>query len=129
MNPLELGCSRFSCSFAVEFHTVANYTYLNFQDKNIKPPSNASPKFVVLAIFKFFDNIGWNPNTADDATMSSNFIIVPKWNEKLEESPLIWMFPNNHAKKNELERWCALKWLIPYGIIKCCLTLMFLPST
>jgi hypothetical protein len=87
MNPLELGHSRFSYSSIFKSHTIAYYIYLNFQNKNIKPSSNASPKFVVSVIFLFFNDIGRNPIMADDATMSSNLLIVPKRNE-LEEAPV-----------------------------------------
>jgi hypothetical protein len=88
MNPLELGHSRFSYSFAIGFCTTAYYTYFNFQNKNMKPPSNASPKFVVSAIFLFFGDISKNPIITDDATMSSNLLIMLKRNVKLEEAPL-----------------------------------------
>jgi len=43
--------SRFSYNSTIETNIVAYYAYPNFQNKNIKPPLNASTKFVVLAIF------------------------------------------------------------------------------
>ncbi len=56
MNLLEIGLnesigtrmSRFSYNFVVKTYIVSYYAYLNFQDKNIKPP-NAITKFVVLS--------------------------------------------------------------------------------
>jgi hypothetical protein len=86
MNPLELGHLRLSYSSIVRSRTTAYYIYLNFQNKNIKSPSKASPKFIVSVFFLFFGDIGRNPIMADDATMSSNLLIMPKQNE-LEEAP------------------------------------------
>lgn len=46
--------SKFSYSFIVRIRTIAYYAYLNFQDKNIKPFSNANIKFVVSGYFLVF---------------------------------------------------------------------------
>jgi hypothetical protein len=55
---------------------VAYYAYPNFQNKNIKPLSNANIKFVILAIILFFVDVVGDLIMANDATMFSNPLVV-----------------------------------------------------
>jgi hypothetical protein len=76
MNLLELGHYLLEYSSIAGIHTATYYAYPNFQNKNIKPPSNASTKFLVLATILFFVDAGGDLIMANDATMSSNPLIA-----------------------------------------------------
>jgi hypothetical protein len=67
---------RFSYSFSISNHIIAYYAYHNFKDKNIKLHSNTNTRFVVLTIILFLNDIGGNAIMADDATMSSNPLVM-----------------------------------------------------
>jgi hypothetical protein len=68
--------SRFPYNYAIGIHIATYYAYPNFQDKIIKPPSNVSTKFIVSTTLLFSIDIGGDPITADDATTSSNSLIM-----------------------------------------------------
>jgi hypothetical protein len=76
MNLLELGHYLVPYSSIVGIRTATYYAYPKFQNKNIKPPLNASTKFVVLATILFFVDVGGDLIMANDATMSSNPLVA-----------------------------------------------------
>ncbi len=120
--------SRFSYSSVIKTCTIAYYAYPKFQNKSVKPLFNASTKFVVPIILLFFVDANEDLIMVEDATTSSNPLVMLVWYEELEKTPFdVNVFQWSHEK--ELIGKVMHIWMALYGIIKCCLTLMLLPST
>jgi hypothetical protein len=120
---------RFSKNSNIKTHTVAYYAYLNFQNKSINALSNANIKFIVIATFLFFIDVGEDLIMVNDVTTSSNPLVMPIQDEEFEEALFDVNVSQQPREKNKLERWCTLEWLTLHGIVKYCLTLVFVPST
>jgi hypothetical protein len=62
---------------------------------------------------------------ADDDATPSNPPVAPVQQEEIEEAPLdLNVFFNGRAKRNCPGEWCALEWIVRYGIVDCLLTHM-----
>jgi len=75
MSSLELGRRGFHIITQLEF-TLPHLMPTQIQDKIIKPPSNVRTKFIVSTTLLFSIDIGGDPITVDDATTSSNSLIM-----------------------------------------------------
>jgi hypothetical protein len=95
---------RFSNSFAVKTHTITYYAYLNFENKIINPPSNASINFVVSATLLFFVDVDEDPIMANDVTTSSNPLVTLIRNENFEKTPFDVNVPQRSCEEEPIGR-------------------------